>query len=183
MKRRNSERVMMLPLVVLFLLAACGVAATDATLTPTPTTAPTTTALPRLPDAGGVSSGLGVAAGAEIGPAYPFKSATGPVLPLLEPAGGESNMALLAGELVVAGRCLYLVDAHGIKWLLTFPADAVSWERDTLVLGGERIPVGETVTVGGGERQNLSALRYVREPDDSCDAANIWVASQLGQPR
>ena len=108
------------------------------------------------------------------------ESATGPVLPLLDQARGESNMALLAGELVVVGRCLYLVNDDDIKWLLVFPADAVAWERDTLVLGGERIAVGETVTVGGGERQNLSALRFVREPDESCDAANIWVASQLG---
>jgi hypothetical protein len=101
-----------------------------------------------------------------------------PVLPTIKPTKPEGDGppagpgALLSGELVATDRCLYLVDERGTRWLPAFYAGTVSWERDALVLYGQRFEIGERIWVGGGEASG--DLPFLQEPHDSCDIRNVW---------
>lgn len=160
-------------LVVVILITACSgpTSISDATSEPTPDQISTNTLPPFLmPEPTSTPS-------SELNTPPPTLNviANDPVLPILEPAGPGGMGALMSGDLVVVDRCLYLVSEFGVNWLPVFPADSASWERDTLVLRGQRFGIGEPVSVGGGEAGNFRNLRFLQEPHDSCDVRNVWI--------
>jgi hypothetical protein len=101
-----------------------------------------------------------------------------PVLPILEepaePAGPGGFGALISGKLVVADRCLYLENESGGRVFPVFAYDSVSWERDTLVLHGQKFKIGERLSLGGGER-DINHFRFFQEPHESCDVRNVVI--------
>jgi hypothetical protein len=97
------------------------------------------------------------------------------VLPLV-PAPAEGFGALMQGELVVEGRCLYLSREDGSKTLPIFEEGTVWWEGDTFFYHGNRYEVGDTVAMGGGEVP-LDSRMLIQEPDASCDTRSVWITN------
>jgi hypothetical protein len=107
-----------------------------------------------------------------------------PVLPAVESSGdGGGPGALMSGQLLVVGRCLYLVMSEsGVRWLPVFVANSVSWERDTLVFRGQKFKVGGRVSVGGGEFGYPGNRAFLQEPHSSCEVQNVWFATHVMAP-
>jgi hypothetical protein len=97
------------------------------------------------------------------------------VLPLVLAGEGGSG-ALIGGELVIDGRCLYLGHTDGSRTLPIFEEGTVWWEGDTLFLRGVRYEVGDYVMMGGGEINNPETATLQR-PDDSCDTTSLWMGA------
>jgi hypothetical protein len=90
-------------------------------------------------------------------------------------------MALLKGELVAEGRCLYIIGHEfGDKWFPVFPSNSVTWDGSTLTWRNERFEIGDSVSLGGGEISGdkfRRGLEFLQEPDGSCDVRHVWMVS------
>jgi len=110
------------------------------------------------------------------GPEFPFAT-----------YGPEWNAddALLAGELVRDGPCLYVVEPAGFippggRVLLAFGPGA-KWDEGTQTLEyfGRELRVGNSIRAGGSiASAPLPDESWTRKPDDSCDARAIWLVAQ-----
>lgn len=93
--------------------------------------------------------------------------------------GGGGAAALLEGDLVVAGGCLYVQPDRGPRYLVVWPDTLrLALEGDTpVVMEGteEVVRDGGRVRLGGGEAgPNLAATTA-----GGCDTANLWSVSEV----
>lgn len=119
---------------------------------------------------------------AEPSPSTEPESTAAPSLALY-PASAEGPQALLRGDLIREGNCVYIRGAEGgERFLLALPSPGTRWLPDPpgLEIGGATVPVGETVTVTGGEsRAGLDAADWAVAPAAGCDASLIWRVTEI----
>ena len=97
----------------------------------------------------------------------------------------NADDALLAGELVREGPCLYVVEPQGFvtpggRVLLAF-GPVTTWDEGSEVVEyfGRELRVGQGIQAGGSiASAPLPATSWIRKPDESCDVRAVWLVSQ-----
>jgi hypothetical protein len=96
------------------------------------------------------------------------------VVPLPSMSGAGSMQALVSGELVREGRCLYLADGQGTRSLIVWHGDAsmeITGEQTVVSWAGQRLVLPTTVEGSGGhvDRDWVARMEAtVRDLDPSC---------------
>jgi hypothetical protein len=111
-----------------------------------------------------------------------------PIVPAFQSITDVGDGALLTGTLTLDGRCLYVVDEFGQRWLPYLRAEYLAWEggiyvgwKDgALVYGPERYQPGDNIVLGGGEAYGAAKenVPLIQLPDPSCDTSNVWISSR-----
>jgi hypothetical protein len=103
---------------------------------------------------------------------------------------GEPNgdTALLVGELIAEGDCLYLVApgraVRQERFLPAFPLGSASWNASTqtLVYGTKSYRPGDIVRLGGSGPGPGVQVEWEQAPAASCDLSHIWLAGSPERP-
>lgn len=122
--------------------------------------------------------GVGVAAPTETSISVPVIPADEPVLPFMMPTDSTLGMqAVTTGQILIEGRCLYLGYGPDVKQLPIFPFDSAVWDLNALVYRGERYVIGDSITLGGGERSWRDDFPLFQQPDAACEKEKVWFVS------
>jgi hypothetical protein len=96
-----------------------------------------------------------------------------PVIATDDPNVNGYMDALFTGPLVLEGTCLYL-GAGSREGGVTpvFPFGSAVWEDGALIFDGRRIEPGDTLSLGGGQRDYRNATNLSQYPAPECRTGN-----------
>ncbi len=108
-----------------------------------------------------------------------------PTLPLYQHRSADPNLgAVISGELVVRGDCLFL-DTGDTLLGLAWPSPGTEWQASSggVSLSGEVAAPGSQIKLGGGQvsltdEVSLS-LEWTGTPDQSCLTDPMWFVGDI----